>query len=98
MSPVPPNMTGTLMRIPTANNPTLFQNELAYLYTGNKALAGCSSLFDTAEKHKEGDAEENRLREDLMFMWRSRLYSDVRIEISILIASVRPGVTVSIFL
>jgi hypothetical protein len=41
-------------------------------------------LFNTAEKHKEGDAEDNlidKLKKDLVFMWRSELYSDVRIEI-----------------
>lgn len=72
------------MRIPTANNPTLFTNELEYLYTGKGFGEAFEFLFETAEKREEGDAEENRvekLRKDFVYMWRSRLYSDVRIEL-----------------
>lgn len=84
MSPTPSSINGTIMRIPTSNNPTLFSKELEYLYTGKGFGEAFEFLFDTAEKREEGDAEENRidkLRKDLVFMWRSRLYSDVRIEI-----------------
>lgn len=66
-------------------NPILFSNELEYLYTGKGFGAAFEFLFDTAEKRIEGDAEENRidqLRKDLVFMWRSRLYSDVRIALT----------------
>jgi hypothetical protein len=84
MSPTPSNMTGILMQIPTMNNPMLFQNELEYLYTGKGFSEAFEFLFDTAEKHEEGDAQDNRidkLRKDLVFLWRSRLYLDVHIEI-----------------
>lgn len=66
-------------------NATLFANELEYLYTGKGFGEAFEFLFDAAETSEEGDAEEARidkLRKDLVFMWRSRLYSDVRIALS----------------
>jgi hypothetical protein len=76
---------GTILRLPTSINPTLFANELEYLYTGKGSGAAFEFLFDTSESREEGDAEENRidkLRKDLVFMWRSRLYSDIRIALT----------------
>lgn len=84
-SPSPSTSTGILLRLPTAINSTLFSNELEYLYTGKGFGAAFEFLFDTTESREEGDAEENRidkLRKDLVFMWRSRLYSDVRIALT----------------
>ncbi|KDQ53319.1 hypothetical protein JAAARDRAFT_161813 [Jaapia argillacea MUCL 33604] len=87
-SPVPSTTNtltnaGGLMRIPTFINPTLFSNELEYLYTGKGLGQAFEFLFDSTEVPSEdGDGEETRidkLRKDLVFMWRSRLYSDVRI-------------------
>ena len=79
------NTPGTILRLPTSINPTLFSNELEYLYTGKGFGAAFEFLFDTSESREEGDAEENRidkLRKDLVFMWRSRLYSDIRIALT----------------
>ena len=88
-SPSPSTTTtttpGTILRLPTSINPALFSNELEYLYTGKGFGAAFEFLFDTTESREEGDAEENRidkLRKDLVFMWRSRLYSDVRIALT----------------
>ena len=42
-------------------------------------------IFDTPEQREGGESEEARvdkLRKDLCYMWRSRLYSDVRIALS----------------
>jgi hypothetical protein len=42
-------------------------------------------LFDTPEQREGGESEETRidkLRKDFCYMWRSRLYSDVRIALS----------------
>lgn len=42
-------------------------------------------LFDTPEQREGGESEEARidkLRKDLCYMWRSRLYSDVRLALS----------------
>lgn len=42
-------------------------------------------LFDTPEQREGGESEEGRidkLRKDLCYMWRSRLYSDVRIALN----------------
>jgi hypothetical protein len=73
------------MHLTTSINPTLFSKELEYLYTGKGLGAAFEFFYDSSEHYREeGDAEENRidkLRKDLVFMWRSRLYSDVRIGI-----------------
>ncbi|KAI0266571.1 hypothetical protein BC834DRAFT_935617 [Gloeopeniophorella convolvens] len=83
-SPVSQNQDG-LMRLTTSINPNLFSKELEYLYTGKGLGAAFEFFYDSSEHYREeGDAEENRidkLRKDLVFMWRSRLYSDVRIGI-----------------
>lgn len=84
-SPSPSTNTGALLRLPTPINPNLFSNELEYLYTGKGFGEAFEFLFDTSESREEGDAEEARidkLRKDLVFMWRSRLYSDVRIALT----------------
>jgi hypothetical protein len=73
------------MRIPAISSTTLFYNKLEYLYTGEGLGEAFEFLFDTSESRELVDAEENRvdkLRKDLVFMWRSRLYSDVRIALS----------------
>lgn len=80
-----PSVNGALLRLPTNINPTLFSNELEYLYTGKGFGAAFEFLFDTSEVREEADAEEARidkLRKDLVFMWRSRLYSDVKIALT----------------
>ena len=73
------------MHLTTSINPNLFSKELEYLYTGKGLGAAFDFIYDSSEHYREeGDAEENRidkLRKDLVFMWRSRLYSDVRIGI-----------------
>lgn len=68
-------------------NPALFSNELEYLYTGKGMGDAFEFLFDTSAengkpKGSESDIEAERrekLRKDLVYMWRSRLYSDVRV-------------------
>jgi hypothetical protein len=97
-----PNTTqGTaVLRIHTTDNPALFSNELEYLYTGKGFGEAFEFLFDTSEKRDEGDAEENRidkLRKDLVFMWRSRLYSDIRISLSGTFASANHEPSTAIF-
>jgi hypothetical protein len=73
------------MHLTTSINPNLFSKELEYLYTGKGLGAAFEFFYDSSEHYREeGDAEESRidkLRKDLVFMWRSRLYSDVRIGI-----------------
>ncbi|KAH9886001.1 hypothetical protein C8Q73DRAFT_289192 [Cubamyces lactineus] len=84
-SPTPSTNNGALLRLPTNINPTLFSNELEYLYTGKGIGEAFEFLFDSAESIEEGNGEEARvdkLRKDLVFMWRSRLYSDVRIALT----------------
>ncbi|KAL5496017.1 hypothetical protein ACEPAH_3110 [Sanghuangporus vaninii] len=77
---------GSLTRISLSHNPVLFSNELEYLYTGKGFGDAFEFLFDANEKGPEGDADAeearvDKLRKDLVYMWRSRLYSDVRIEL-----------------
>ncbi|KIL58305.1 hypothetical protein M378DRAFT_181318 [Amanita muscaria Koide BX008] len=91
-SPVPSSIqpqSGGILRIRTSINSTLFSNELGYLYTGQgfEAFEFLYESFESrlSEPRPEGDAEEARidkLRKDLVFMWRSRLYSDVRISLT----------------
>jgi hypothetical protein len=84
-SPSPSTNLNAIMRIPAVSSTALFSNELEYLYTGEGLGEAFEFLFDTSESRELVDAEENRidkLRKDLVFMWRSRLYSDVRIALS----------------
>ena len=75
-----PSVIGSLTRISLNHNPALFSNELEYLYTGKGFGDAFEFLFDANEKNaSEGEADEARiakLRKDVVYMWRSRLYSD----------------------
>ena len=81
---------GPTLRITTSINPALFSNELEYLYTGKGFGEAFEFLFDSSEsrEHPQGELEDpealriDKLRKDLVFMWRSRLYSDVRIALT----------------
>ncbi|KAH8118900.1 hypothetical protein DFH11DRAFT_1474365, partial [Phellopilus nigrolimitatus] len=82
-----PSVIDSLTRIPLAHKPALFANELEYLYTGKGFGEAFAFLFDASEQAAEGDADADetridKLRKDLVFMWRSRLYSDVEIELT----------------
>lgn len=74
-----------MLRLSTDVLPALFSNQLEYLYTGAGIGDAFEFLFDSQEDESANDAEAHRidkLRKDLVFMWRSRLYSDVRIELT----------------
>lgn len=75
---------GALLRLPTTINPTIFTNELEYLYTGKGWAEQFEFLFEENPEHGHGtdEARVDKLRKDLVFMWRSRLYSDVRISLT----------------
>lgn len=74
----------------------MFANELEYLYTGVGFGEAFEFLFDSnfntggdpvirQDSMAVGDAEQlrvDKLRHDLNYMWRSRLYSDVRISLT----------------
>ncbi|KAG9104873.1 hypothetical protein FRC06_006698 [Ceratobasidium sp. 370] len=89
-SPVPSMGNGTLLRLPLAMNPVLFSNELEYLYTGKGMGEAFEFLFDTSAENGQAKRTESvteaerceKLRKDLVYMWRSRLYSDVRITLT----------------
>jgi hypothetical protein len=89
-------------------NSALFSNELEYLYTGKGIGEAFEFLFDTSEgralgdglTEDDGDGSETRqdkLRRDLVFMWRSRLYSDVRIALDGTFASTNHETTTAVF-
>ena len=84
ISPAPSTNPGALLRLPTNINPTLFNNELEYLYTGKGWGEAFEFLFEenAEEGHGSEEARIDKLRKDLVFMWRSRLYSDVRIALT----------------
>ncbi len=76
-----------VLRLTTNISPALFSNQLEYLYTGSGIGDAFDFLFTDAydEEKLSGDVEANRidkLRKDLTFMWRSRLYSDVHISLT----------------
>ncbi|EUC65177.1 CAP-gly domain protein [Rhizoctonia solani AG-3 Rhs1AP] len=89
-SPAPSAGNGTLLRIPLTMNPSLFSNELEYLYTGRGMGLAFEFLFDTSAENEQTKSSEStvemerreKLRKDLVYMWRSRLYSDVRITLT----------------
>ncbi|KAG9313653.1 hypothetical protein JVU11DRAFT_5985 [Chiua virens] len=99
-SPSPSTNQGGILRIPQQISPALFSNELEYLYTGKGLGEAFEFLFDTFESRDLVDAEENRidkLRKDLVYMWRSRLYSDIRISLTGTFSTSNPEHTTAIF-
>ncbi|KAF5392915.1 hypothetical protein D9757_000905 [Collybiopsis confluens] len=83
-----------ITRLRTSITPALFSNELEYLYTGQGFGEAFEFLFDdnggelglSLGEGGEGEAAQeirlDKLRKDLVFMWRSRLYSDVKISLA----------------
>ncbi|CAE6441152.1 unnamed protein product [Rhizoctonia solani] len=104
-SPVPSAGNGTLLRIPLAINPGLFSNELEYLYTGRGMGVAFEFLFDTSAENGETKSSEStvemerceKLRKDLVYMWRSRLYSDVRITLTGNFSSSNSDIATAVF-
>lgn len=82
------NAPSGLLRLHTSLNPALFSNELEYLYTAQGLGVAFEFLFDSQDRWEtpgESEPEETRqdkLRKDLAYMWRSRLFSDVRIALT----------------
>ncbi|KAL0069280.1 hypothetical protein AAF712_003645 [Marasmius tenuissimus] len=89
-NPTPQPSGQGITRLRTAISTALFSNELEYLYTGQGFGEAFQFLFDEdgaggMAGGGEADSEDMRvdkLRRDLVFMWRSRLYSDVKIALS----------------
>ncbi|KAG8869256.1 hypothetical protein FRB98_002741, partial [Tulasnella sp. 332] len=90
MSPAPSSIAGQILRLNTNIAPVLFTNELEYLYTGKGFSDAFEFLFDTSpdKPPRDTDREDDeagridKLRNDLIYMWRSRLYSDVRVTLT----------------
>jgi len=98
-SPSPSTNHPGLLRLPMIN-PVIFPNELEYLYTARGLTQAFEFLFDQSPDSREGDEDETRLdklRKDLVFMWRSRLYSDVRIALTGSFSSVNHESSTAIF-
>ncbi|KAF5323759.1 hypothetical protein D9619_012851 [Psilocybe cf. subviscida] len=82
----------SLLRLTTNINAALFADELEYLYMGRSFGEAFNFLFEntasTSATRGGGSQEEqdtqriDKLRKDLVFMWRSRLYADVRIALT----------------
>ncbi|CEH17737.1 hypothetical protein CBOM_04129 [Ceraceosorus bombacis] len=62
-------------------SPAFFEATLEYLYTAEESMVEAFEFLFEDRPALAGKAEERleKLRQDLVFMWRSRLYSDVRI-------------------
>ncbi|KAF9078468.1 hypothetical protein BDP27DRAFT_1309623 [Rhodocollybia butyracea] len=93
-SPVSTNTTKDgITRLQTTITPALFSNELEYLYTGQGFGEAFEFLFDSNNltggldgMGSEAEAQEvrlDKLRKDLVFMWRSRLYSDIKVSLTV---------------
>ncbi|KAG9034590.1 hypothetical protein FRB95_013043 [Tulasnella sp. JGI-2019a] len=90
MSPAPSSIAGQILRLNTNIAPVLFTNELEYLYTGKGLSDAFEFLFDSSPEKplRNIDSEDDeagridKLRNDLIYMWRSRLYSDVRLTLT----------------
>ena len=98
-SPSPSTNHPGLLRLPITN-PVIFPNELEYLYTARGLSQAFEFLFDQSPESREGDEDETRLdklRKDLVFMWRSRLYSDIRISLTGSFSSVNHESATAIF-
>ncbi|QRW19142.1 CAP-Gly domain protein [Rhizoctonia solani] len=83
----------------------LFSNELEYLYTGRGMGVAFEFLFDTSAENGQAKSSESsvemerreKLRKDLVYMWRSRLYSDVRITLTGSFSSSNTEVATAVF-
>ena len=98
-SPSPSTNNPGLLRLPMIN-PVIFPNELEYLYTARGLTQAFEFLFDQSPDSREGDEDETRLdklRKDLVFMWRSRLYSDIKIALTGSFSSVNHESSTAIF-
>jgi len=98
-SPPPSTNYPGLLRLPITNS-TIFPNELEYLYTARGLTQAFEFLFDQSPESQEGDEDETRLdklRKDLVFMWRSRLYSDIKISLTGSFSSVNHESATAIF-
>ncbi|KIM37599.1 hypothetical protein M413DRAFT_30792 [Hebeloma cylindrosporum] len=79
-----------LLRLPITISPSLFSSELEYLYTGKGFAEAFEFLFGSFETPEQNPGEDHdsdsqcvhQLRKDLTFMWRSQLYSDLRIVVT----------------
>ncbi|KZO95307.1 hypothetical protein CALVIDRAFT_466959, partial [Calocera viscosa TUFC12733] len=85
-----PTQNGPLLRLTTTIAPALFSDELEHLYTA-KGISGeaFEFLFDSTAgevDYRSAAASEEvrleKLRHDLVFMWRSKLYSDIRVSLA----------------
>ena len=98
-SPSPSTNHPGLLRLPITN-PAIFPNELEYLYTARGLSQAFEFLFDQSPESPEGNEDETRLdklRKDLVFMWRSRLYSDIKIALTGSFSSVNHESATAIF-
>jgi hypothetical protein len=98
------NTTGGPLRLTASINSSLFSNELEYLYTGKGLGEAFEFLFDTSEGRAvssdaddPGESRLDKLRKDMVFMWRSRLYSDVRIALDGTFTSSNHDTTTAVF-
>ncbi|KAI9628726.1 hypothetical protein KEM48_011408 [Puccinia striiformis f. sp. tritici PST-130] len=60
-------------------DPTLFQSILEALYTANGLSEVFAFLFDDHAAADSPEARTDKLRKDLLYMWRSKLYADCQI-------------------
>ena len=97
--PSPSTHPPGLLRLPITN-PVIFPNELEYLYTARGLTQAFEFLFEQSPESREGDEDETRLdklRKDFVFMWRSRLYSDIKISLTGAFSSVNHESATAIF-
>lgn len=81
-----------LLRLNSAISSTLFVSQLEHLYTGEGLSDAFEFLFESGDTQDNDsrnsiqgghqDVRMSKLQMDLIYMWRSRLYSDIRVVLS----------------
>jgi hypothetical protein len=84
-----------ILRLPHGDTPELFQAQLEWLYTGEGFADvvewiseddNVRSIRDSLGRHGSQDERRDKLGQDLTYMWRSKLYVDVRIHLAPLVS------------
>lgn len=75
------SISGSARQVALLNgtDPTLFQSILEALYTANGLSEVFAFLFDDHAAGDSPEARTDKLRKDLLYMWRSKLYADCQI-------------------
>ena len=98
--PAPSTDHPGLLRLHTPNT-AILHDQLEYMYAVRAFGQPFEFLFDHSREPMEGDAHKtilDKLRKDFVFMWRARLYSDIRIRLTGPFSSANTEIATATFL